>query len=247
MHESGPLTVTVLGSSGTYAAPGDACSGYLLRTGTTAVAVDLGSGTLANLQRHVGLTALDALVLTHEHPDHWLDVPLLHNALRYVLEVEGLPVHATAGTGRLARTLLHELGPTLEWHTVTAGSSLPVGDLALGFGLTDHPVETLAVRASAGGRTLLYSADTGSGWCPGPLGEGVDVLLCEATLVPGDQDRLQHLTARQAAGYARDVGAGRLVLTHVPPGVDRSQQVARAAEVFTGRIDAVRAGDVFRV
>ncbi|MBN2622032.1 MAG: MBL fold metallo-hydrolase, partial [Acidimicrobiales bacterium] len=83
------LTVTVLGSSGTYAGPGEACSGYLVRSPGATVVVDLGSGTLANLQHHVELGAVDAVVLTHEHPDHWLDLPLLRNALRYVLGIEG--------------------------------------------------------------------------------------------------------------------------------------------------------------
>ena len=247
MEESGPFTLTVLGCAGTYAGPGDACSGYLLRTVTTAVVVDLGSGTLANLQRHLGLADVDAVVLTHEHPDHWLDLPLLRNALRYALDVDGVTVHGTAGTERLARTLMSDLAPTLTWGTVDARSTIVIGDVRLAFGRTDHPVETLAVRAEAGGRTLLYSADTGSGWRPGALGHGVDTLLCEASFPPGEEDRFQHLSARQAGGYAEEVGADRLLLTHIPPGVEPDGQRARAAEVFTGAVDVVAVGDTFAV
>jgi ribonuclease BN (tRNA processing enzyme) len=247
VQERGPFTLTVLGCAGTYAGPGEACSGYLLRTATTSVMVDLGSGALANLQRHTRLADLDAVVLTHEHPDHWLDLFLLRNALKYVLGLEGLPVHGTAGIERLARTMVSDLGPTLAWHTVDERSTVAVGDVRLTFGRTDHPVETLAVRAEAAGRTLLYSADTGARWRPGALGDGVDTLLCEASFPPDHEDRFEHLTARQAGAYAAGMRAERLLLTHIQPEVDRHEQRARAAAVFGGDVGAVAAGDVLAV
>jgi ribonuclease BN (tRNA processing enzyme) len=231
-----PLTLTVLGSSGTYPGPGGACSGYLLRAGGTAVVVDLGTGTLANLQEHLDLRDVDAVVLSHEHPDHWLDLTVLRNALRYVLGIEGLPVYGTAGTRALATTLLDELAPALAWHTTCPGASLAIGPLRLRFGLTDHPVETLAVRAEAGARTLLYSADTGPAWDPGDLGDGVDLLVCEASLRAGDEGEVQHLSARQAGSLARAVGAGRLMLTHVVPGIDPGEQQAGAEAAYGGPV-----------
>ena len=231
-----PLTLTVLGSSGTYPGPGGACSGYLLRAGGTAVVVDLGTGTLANLQEHVDLRDVDAVVLTHEHPDHWLDLTVLRNALRYVLGIEGLPVYGTAGTRVLATVLLDELAPALAWHTTGPGESLAIGPLRLRFGLTDHPVETLAVRAEAGARTLLYSADTGPAWDLGDLGDGVDLLVCEASLRTSDEGEVQHLSARQAGSLARAVGAGRLMLTHVVPGVDPAEQQAGAEAAYGGPV-----------
>ena len=91
------LTLTVLGCSGTYAPPGGACSGYLVSDGTTNIWVDAGSGTLANLQRHVSLDAVDAVVLSHEHPDHWTDLEGFHNVLRFVLTKQDFPVYAPAG------------------------------------------------------------------------------------------------------------------------------------------------------
>jgi len=241
------LTVTVLGCSGSYAGPGDACSGYLVRAGDTALVVDLGPGTFANLQAHVDPAAVGALVLTHEHPDHWVDLPILRNAFRYVLDLEGLEVYGTEGTRKLATTLIDELPPTLEWHTMAPGDAVALGPLTLGFGLTDHPVETLAVRIEAGGRTLLYSADTGPGWEPGPLGEGVDVLLCEASLAPEHEGAVQHLSARQAGTLARAIGAGRLVLTHIVPGVDEDDQRARAAATYGGDVAVATTGATFTI
>ncbi|HEX8803905.1 MAG TPA: MBL fold metallo-hydrolase, partial [Acidimicrobiales bacterium] len=237
--------VTVLGSSGTYPGAGEACSGYLVRSPGATVAVDLGSGTLARLQEHVEVADLDAVVLTHEHPDHWLDLPVLRNAMRYVLGLAGLPVHGTAGTLAAALAVAGELGPTLVWSTIEAGSEVAVGDQRLRFSRTDHPVETLAVRVDTGGRSLLLSADTGPGWDPGPAGAGVDLFVCEATLRPEDEGRAQHLSARQAGALARSLGAGRLVVTHVAPGVDDAAQGRAAAEAFGGPVDVAADGATY--
>jgi ribonuclease BN (tRNA processing enzyme) len=233
------LSVTVLGCSGTYAGPGEACSGYLVRSAGANVVVDLGPGTLATLQEHTDVAALDALVLSHEHPDHWLELPTLRNAMRYVLGLDGLTVYATAGTWALARAIVGDPAPPFRPVTVAAGATAVVGDQHLAFDRTDHPVETLAVRIDAGGRSLLYTADTGPAWDAAPLA-GVDLLLAEATLIPEEEGRVQHLTGRQAGALARAAGAGRLVVTHVAPGVDREAQRAAAGAVFRGPVEVAR-------
>lgn len=239
------LTVTVLGYSGTYAGPGGACSGYLVRSPGATVVVDLGSGTFANLQRHVEPSAVDAVVLSHEHPDHWLDLPLLRNAFRYVLGLSDLPVYGTAGTLALAETVIGDIEPTLRWHTVTAASRVEVGDLRLRFDRTDHPVETLAVRVDGAGRSLVYSADTGPAWDGAGVGGGVDTFLCEASFLPEEEGRHQHLSARQAAALAGRIGARRLVLTHIPPVTDPARQQALAAAAFAGPVELAVTGRTF--
>ena len=114
------LRVTVLGSSGTYAGPGQACSGYLLRSGAATVLMDAGPGTLANLQEHVALDELDAIVVSHAHPDHWLEVPVLRNALKYVVQVEGIDLYATSETLDLAEKLCyHQVRPTFRPHIIS--------------------------------------------------------------------------------------------------------------------------------
>jgi ribonuclease BN (tRNA processing enzyme) len=242
------LTLTVLGCAGTFAGPGEACSGYLVRGGGVAVGVDLGAGALANLQRHLPIDGLDALVLTHEHPDHWLDLPLLRNALRYVLgrPDRALPVYGTAGTLALAGVVIGDLAPTLDWRTVDPGSSVEVGGLRVRFSLTDHPVETLAVRVDADGRSLLYSADTGAGWAPGDAGAGVGTFLCEAALAPEEEGSFQHLSAAQAGALAAEIGAGRLVLTHLVPGADVESQRSLAAAAYGGPLSVAVTGADYR-
>lgn len=258
------LSFTVLGCAGSYAGPGDACSGYLVRSPGAVIVLDLGPGTLANLQRHVELADVDAVVLTHEHPDHWLDLPLLRNAMRYYLGLEGLAVYGTAGVLERARVVIGEFEPTLRWTVIDALSEIRIGDQRLRFDRTDHPVETLAVRLELGdgeeaaeslpgevtdrqvSRSLVYSADTGAQWPAERLARHADLFVCEATLADvGDGHGLPHLSGRQAGELGRVSGAARLVITHVAPGVDAHAQREAAEAAFGGPVELARTHATF--
>jgi ribonuclease BN (tRNA processing enzyme) len=243
-----PLSLTVLGCGGTYAGPGNACSGYLLRTGPTTVLVDLGSGTLANAQRHIELKEIDAIVLSHEHPDHWLDLPVARNVYRYVLERRGLPVYATAGTKDAAHNLCFDgaEAATFDWTVISDGGEVEIGDLRLSFTRTDHPVETMAVRAEANGGSLVYSADTGADWSPTSFGNRPDLALIEATFVEAPAPHV-HLTAHEAGEKGAEADAGRLVITHLLPGTDPERQRAAAQEAYGGPVDLAEPGATFTV
>ena len=99
------LRVTVLGCGGCYAGPGGACSGYLVRSATTSVWFDCGPGTFANLQEHMDPRELDAIVVSHHHPDHCLELPVVYNALRYYIPVDSMAVHATSGVKEMCESL----------------------------------------------------------------------------------------------------------------------------------------------
>lgn len=243
------MSVTVLGSAGTYPGPGNACTGFLVRAAGTTLLVDAGPGTLANLQRHVAPTELDAVVLSHSHPDHWLDVPVMRNALRYVFGVEGLPLYLTAETLELAERLcIGGLGSAFAPSVVSDGAGIDIDGVHLGFSRTDHPVETLAMRFDAEGRSLAYTADTGPDWSVGELGRGVDLVLSEATFVDDTPDPAPvHLTARQAGDGARRADAGRLVLTHLLPTVPVAAAVSEASEAYGAEVDVAEVHRTFEV
>jgi ribonuclease BN (tRNA processing enzyme) len=241
-HGGPGLSVTVLGCSGTYAAPGDACSGYLLRSATTNVWVDCGPGTLATVQQHLALTELDGIVVSHAHPDHWLELPVLVNALRYGVDAPdlGLPVLWTERTAELFREVGGKPEPTLRPRVIDHRSREVIGDIELRFARTDHPVETLAVRADSGGRSIAYSADTGPAWSLASLGADIDLALVEATLDEDESGRVQHLTGREAGELAASAGVAALVLTHLAPGSDPDARVAAAGSAFDGPIEVAR-------
>ncbi len=232
------LELTVLGASGSYGAPaGGACSGYLVRSAGAAVWLDCGNGTLVNLQRHLPVEDLTAVVVTHRHPDHCVDLFGLHTLLAFYLERGGPPVYAPAEVlDSMSSMSSHLDDGTFEWDEVGEGDSRLVGDLELRFALTDHPPPTVAVEIASATSRLVYTADTGPGWSPAAFGERPELLLSEATYQRGAQGAPIHLTAAQAAEAAEEVGARRLMLTHLSPLLDPSASIAEAGERFAGEL-----------
>ena len=227
------LKLTVLGCSGSYPGPGAACSGYLVQGGGTSLWLDAGSGTLANLQLHLRLQDLDAIVLSHAHADHWSDLEGFFVALTYVAPEprRPIPVYAPASVRDAARFSSNRVS-VLVWHDVADGHSVQVGGLRLTFSRTDHSPETLATRIEGDGRSLGYSADTGSGWSLAALGPGLDLALCEATYLSSQEGTYPHMSARQAGETARVAGSARLLLTHLWPSVDRDAARVEAEAAF---------------
>ena len=207
--------LTVLGCDGSYPGPGGACSGYLLRAGDCTIWMDAGSGTLANLQKHVPLARVDAVVVSHAHPDHWSDLEGFYVAMRYFFARRGVPVYHADGV----RDLMRGESPdgTLDWRVIGDGETVQIGEARWHWSRTDHPVETLAARVEVGGRALGYSADTGAAWQLSDLGEGFQLALVEASLTAGSEGSMQHLSARQAGETVARAGAERLVITHFSP------------------------------
>jgi ribonuclease BN (tRNA processing enzyme) len=237
------LSVTVLGCSGSYPAVDQACSGYLLQTDDLNIALDLGPGSLANMQRHIGLQDLDAVVLSHSHPDHWVDLAGLHTAFGYRFEREGVPVFGTAETHTLAGTLTSSLEPTFAWHETGDGDEFAIGSLRFRCSATDHYVETLAVRVDdpVSGTAVGYSADTGPGWSLSKLGSGLDLALCESTY-PTDEEAagFLHLSARQAGAMGKAASVRRLVLTHLYPDSDVEEHRREGSTTFGRAVDVAQ-------
>lgn len=238
------LELTVLGCCGTYAKPGGACSGYLVRDDSTRVWVDAGPGTLANVQRHVSFDDIDALVLSHDHPDHWTDLEGFYNVCRFITERRGFPVYAPPG---LRDKTYEDTSEYLDWHDVGDGDSLGIGSLSFTFSRTDHGPPTVAMRIEGAGRALGYSADTGPGWSPVALGDRLDALLCEATFQAEQEGVAQHLSARQAAAKAREAGVDRLLLTHIWPTLDPARSLDEGSEAFGSEVTLAATGEAYEI
>lgn len=243
--------LTVLGCDGSYPGPGGAASGYLVEGGGATLWLDAGAGTFANLQLVCDPAAVDAVVLTHEHPDHWSDVDSFAVWLRQSGRA-AVPVYAPAGVR--ARSYFAD-EPSLGWLEVDPSLQVTVrkpggeGGLVCAFSATDHGPPTFAVRmdlasrlASAPRRSLAYSADTGPGWSCEALGTGVETLLCEATYTRDLEGSARHLSGRQAGEMAAAAGVGTLVVTHRRPGVSAA---ALRAEAFGRPVRQAVTGKVF--
>ncbi len=248
---SDQLTVTVLGCSGTYASADNPCSGYLVQSSQANVLLDCGPGTLGPLQKNIDLTALTAILITHCHPDHWLELPVMRNVFTWFVPRE-IPVYGTQQTHDMDAAMLSVKAShsnrrdPLHWNVISHDSTLQIGDQSWSFATTDHPVETLAMRVDCDGRSAAFSSDTGPAWDFRTLGEGIHTALCDASHPSSYEDQgSPHMSARQAAGAAAAANIERLILTHIAPGIDPQAQLAEAQEVFNGNVDVAFAGMVF--
>jgi ribonuclease BN (tRNA processing enzyme) len=227
------VELTVLGSSGSYGSPaGGACSGYLVRTGDAVLWMDCGNGTFANLQQHADPSEITAVIITHGHPDHCVDIYGLHVMYKYGLEMSALPVYAPEGVERTLEGLVGEWSDTFDWKVVADGDRAAIGQTEVRFSRTDHPLPTLGVDIAHGGKRLSYTADTGPGWGVDVFGAGADLVLSEATYQHDDIRAPIHLSARQAGEAARAAKARRLMLTHLWPTLDPVASVEEGSEAF---------------
>ncbi|HET6965420.1 MAG TPA: MBL fold metallo-hydrolase, partial [Acidimicrobiales bacterium] len=191
---SSPLSLTVLGCDGSFPGPGGAGSGYLLSCEGTNVWLDAGPGTLANIQRHIALEQIDAVVISHEHIDHWSDLEHLAVACKWVVRRPPVPLYCEADIPLMMRTSASD---RFDRRAIGPDTRVVIGAMVFTFSRTEHSVDTLAVRVEGAGRSLGYSADSGPGWGLSRLGPGLDLALCEATFLSEGEGSLPHMSARQ--------------------------------------------------
>jgi ribonuclease BN (tRNA processing enzyme) len=242
------FSVTVLGSAAMFATEERACAGYLVETDSTRLWLDAGAGSWRNLLHHVDYRNLDAVVLTHRHPDHTSDVFQSFHARHYgdAESLPPIPLYAPQETVDRICAFSTELDQSYDMRPVEAGGSASIGDLALSFVKMAHPVETLGVRAEADGRSLAYTADTGMEADFDSLARGCDLFVCEATFQDSDEEWEGHLKASQAGAIAARVGASRVVLTHLPANRDMNLSKAEAQSQADG-VEVAVANDGLRL
>lgn len=247
------MKVTVLGCSGSVPGPDSPASGYLIEADGYRLVLDMGHGAFGALQRYVAPADVDAIVVSHLHADHCIDLTAYVVALRYggagyrtagpngripLVGVPGTRDRLEAAYDPLARKLsLHELFAFL-----TPGPG-QLGPFTMSYAPMNHPTPTYAVRIQWQDRSLVYSADTGvSGELVG-LARGADVLVCEASVGP-DEAQIPdlHLTGRQAGEHADRAGVDRLIVTHVPPWNSRQAAADEAADAFHGPVEVAHPG-----
>ncbi len=256
------MNVTVLGGSAAGGNTGMGCSGYLFEADDTSVVVDLGPGTLPELRKHCDFRELTAIVISHWHVDHYLDLAAFRFAASYNPRpaTRKIPLFMPPGGG----ALLSKFGVTLpqdeqnprffdeifEISEFTPGSPLRIGSLNFNFEPTIHFIPCWGIRIeSDAGETVGYTADTG------PLPElerffaNVDLLIAEATDLepktgPGV---IGHLTAGEAGELATASGAGKLLLTHIWEERGFDAALAQARGSFNGPIDVAKPGLTIKI
>ncbi|PZF87199.1 MBL fold metallo-hydrolase [Micromonospora deserti] len=231
--------VTVLGSCGAFPESGRACSGFAVDWDGYRLVLDLGYATLPRLLAHWPDGVVDAVAITHEHPDHCIDLHGLFRMRLYGRAGEPrLPLYCPPGV--LDR--LEGLEPDVDLTAVFDVRPLPgtyrVGPFELTGLSLPHFVPNAGIRLQAGEIALAYSGDTGPDPLLAELGRDTDLFIIEATDRDGEILRPTRnlMTSTEAGHWAARAGARRLMLTHFWPGNDRAASVAAARDVFEGGV-----------
>ncbi len=264
------MQLTVLGKSPSWVDAGGACSGYLVREGDTTLLLDCGNGVFGKLRRVCDYVDVDAIVLSHLHADHVLDVVPYAYALTYAPRQQPVPVHTWPGTATPARPVLHAPPGARRFFRRLAGTwgnddlierafdvreyepaePIGLGPLRMRFCRVPHWVPTWAVEltsAASPGR-LVYGADCSPNAGIVDFARGCDLLLLEATLPRPERDGGRgHLTAREAGEHARAAGARRLVVTHVSDELGERWPREQAEAAFGATVELAREGATYVV
>jgi ribonuclease BN (tRNA processing enzyme) len=243
------VRLTVLGGCGAWPEAGQACSGYLIEHEGFTLVVDLGYATVPRLLEHVDAAQIDAVYVSHGHPDHCADLnPLLRARALSDEPAPPLPVYSPHGAldAVLALDRREMLAGSYELRPVGAGASLEIGPFRAETRLLPHWLPNLGLRLSAGGRTLAYTGDTGPADETVRLAAGADLLLAEATYAESvPEDSRQFLSSATLVGrQATSAAVGQLLLTHLWPGTDHASARSAASAAYDGDISVATPGVV---
>ena len=249
------MRLTVLGRSPARPNPGEACAGYLVEGGGSRIMMDVGPGVVANLLRSNTPDDLDAVVISHMHTDHCLDLVTLRYCYPWIdVARKRLTVVVPPGSmGQLAEMALgagyaNFFDKSFTFIEHDGRAPIEVGNLRLEPDETQHYVRTWGFRIFARGpdedqaRILTYSADSGPCDALPRLADGADLFLCEAALRSLREDDPEpegrgHLLPSEAAVTAQGAGAKRLLLTHIPVADGGAWALSEARAAFDGSVE----------
>lgn len=251
------MKLTIIGCAGSFPGPDASASCYLVEAPyegrTFRMLLDLGSGAFGPLQRMIDPVDIDAISLSHLHPDHCFDMSGLYVFRKYhpAGPLPRIPVFSPVGSDwhlsvAYGTTEPNGMSMPFEFRDHVEGLEVTIGPFTLTAMRVVHPVPAYAVRLSDGDSTLVYSGDTGPMVDLVDFVRGADAFLCEASFVEtGNNPPDLHLTGAEAGQIAQDAGVPRLLVTHIPSWTDRAAIDAEVAAAYSGRYRLVRAGDTF--
>jgi len=262
------VQITVLGKSPSWQDAGGACSGYLVEEAGTVVLLDCGNGVFGKLRARVDYVDVDAVLISHLHADHFLDLIPYAYALTYAPRQQPVPVHRWPGTENPARPrLLCPAGSRDVFRRVTGAwgsetlvedafdlceydpdESLEIGPLRVRFHAVPHFVPAWAVEivsAQTGGR-FTFGADSAPTDALVEFADGADLLMLEATLPRPERTGMRgHLTPGEAGEHGARANAKQLVITHFPDELDEQWVRAEAERSFGRAVLVAREGATY--
>ncbi|RJQ31680.1 MAG: MBL fold metallo-hydrolase [Actinobacteria bacterium] len=229
------MEVIVLGNSASYPVPDNPCAGYLIRNGQDTIMLDIGNGVVGNLFRYIEPAKLKALVISHMHTDHYLDIYSLRLHLSFDAKKQGLPLYTPAGAFEKIEAILspdwqQKVAQVFDFRDIEVGS-IDVDSFKVSFATAKHSVDAYSISISSEGKKITYTGDTAYNQELIDHAKDSDLLISEATLVEPIEG-IDHLLPENAAEIAKLAGVKQLMLTHIWPAFDKQASLQRAKVMF---------------
>jgi ribonuclease BN (tRNA processing enzyme) len=258
--------ITVLGKSPSWQDVGGACSGYLVQEGEYALLLDCGNGVFSKLREFVDYVDVSAVLISHLHADHFLDLVPFSYALTYAPRQQPVAVGGWPGTSKPARPHLYApvgaaemfraivgcwgqedlIEHAFDVHEYQAPDELTVGPFTVRFCEVPHYTPTYAVDLRSNGSRMTYSADCRPNEALVEFAHDTDMLLIEATLPRPERTGMRgHLTPSEAGDHGRRAGARKLVITHFSDELDADWAAAQARQSYGGPVELAAEGAVY--
>ncbi len=263
------MRITVLGKSPAWQDRSGACSGYLVREGDFTLLLDCGNGVFAKLREVSDYGHVDAVLISHLHADHFLDLVPFSYALLYsprsrharsddpsiAPQRTGPALHAPPGARGTFRRVVGSWGPeslieeAFQLSEYDPGSTLALGPMRARFCEVPHFTQAFAIELSSpAGRRFTFGADCAPNEALVGFARDTDLLLVEATLEQPESDgKRGHMTPGEAGAQARRACARRLVLTHFSDELDAAWIREEAVASFDGGVELAHGGAEFTV
>ncbi|WHY02035.1 MBL fold metallo-hydrolase [Neobacillus sp. DY30] len=233
------MKLTTIGFWGGYPKQNGASSGYILEHDEFKLLIDCGSGVLAKMQNIIQPEELDAVLISHYHPDHIADIGVLQHA-RLIQGFLGksfptLPIYGhSLDQVEFAKLTYKEITKGIAY---SPNDVLTVGPFQVTFLKTDHPVSCYAMRIDVNGKSIVYTADSSFKEEFIDFTKGADLLLCECNFYQHQNGKSAgHMNSTDAGRFASRAGVKQLILTHLPHYGDLSKLISEAGEEYTGII-----------
>ncbi|GAB6100528.1 MBL fold metallo-hydrolase [Halanaerocella petrolearia] len=215
------MKLTVLGNRSPYPTAQAGGVGYLLQTEEQNILLEVGPGTLSNLNQLIEYHQLDAVIISHLHADHFLELIPLHYALMLAQKrktrQEALAVYLPFTACSELDFIRSKVGKEFHLQQITADTRLQLGEVEFTFQQSNHSKECYGIRISDGEKVIGYTADTA--WDQNLISflSGTDILVAEASLLDKDREerKVGHMTVKEAVDFGAKAETKELLLTHL--------------------------------